>query len=229
MKTKLLSWAIALCTSVTVFAQQSPIQPRVTAQGQGVVKVIPDEATVNISIQNTGNSAAEVKKANDKQTAEVNQFLKRFDLPQKDILTQRVNLSSYVEGKSKKRMYQASQNIQIKLRDLNRLDELISGLTDAGITGIEGVQLNSSKIADLQSEARKLAILHAKKKAEDFAGAVNQRIGKALIINDNSNNYAPRMLQMNAMAKMEDSSANPVIQIGEIEVRTDVYVEFELL
>ena len=228
MKSILRIWALALLTTATTMAQTTPVQPRVTAQGQGVIKVIPDEATVVISIENTGANAAEVKKKNDLQTAEVGKFLKGFNLPQKDILTQRVNLNSYVENKSKKRVFRASQEIQIKLRDLNRLDELMSGLADAGITGIQGVQFNSSRITELQSEARKLAMLHAKRKAEDFAGALNQKVGKAIVINDNSNSYNPRMVQMNAF-KMEDSESAPVVQIGEIDIRTDVYVEFELL
>lgn len=229
MKSKLIAIALALFTITTAMSQNTT--PRITVQGQGIVNVTPDEATITISVDHTGQSAEEVKKANDKQVAAVNAFLNKFKLPQKDVITRKVNLSSYVESKSKKRTYQANQSIQIKLRDLARYDALMTGLTEAGITGIQGVQFGSSKLTELQSEVRKLAILHAKQKATDLASALNQNVGKALVINDNSNNYpAPRALQMNAFkASSDEMESAPTLQIGEIEIRTEVYAEFELL
>jgi uncharacterized protein YggE len=43
-----------------------------------------------------------------------------------------------------------------------------------------------------QSEARKLAMKDAKLKAEDYVSVLGQKVGKAVTITDNSQNYQPQ-------------------------------------
>ncbi|MGB7841917.1 MAG: SIMPL domain-containing protein, partial [Salinimicrobium sp.] len=92
---------------------------------------------------------------------------------------------------------------------------------------IDGIQFQSSKRETLESQARKKAILDAKQKAEEYAQALGQEIGKAHAINElNSGEFPPmyRAMEMKAADTAEAQTMAP----GEIEVTVKVNVGFFL-
>jgi uncharacterized protein YggE len=104
-------------------------------------------------------------------------------------------------------------------------------LNDAGVNSIQGVEFKSSKMEEYERDARKKAMLNAKQKAEDYVSVLGQKIGKALLISDNSQvNYPqPRYKGvMMAMAESADGSARESLAIGEIEINATVNVSFIL-
>ncbi len=104
------------------------------------------------------------------------------------------------------------------------------GLNDAGINSIQGVEFKSSKMEDYEREARKKAILNAKQKANDYVSVLGQKVGKAILITDNSSVHVPQPYfkgNMMAMAAEADSSRE-TLAIGEIEIITNVSVVFAL-
>ena len=104
-------------------------------------------------------------------------------------------------------------------------------LVDSGINNINGVDFKSSKIKDLESQARREAILDAKKKAEDYTSVLNQKVGKAITISDNSRtNYPQPMNKLYEMAVGSDQSGlnRETLAIGEIEIISTVSVVFEM-
>ena len=107
----------------------------------------------------------------------------------------------------------------------------MEGLVNEGINRIDNVEFKSSKLLQLQSDARKLAIKDAKAKAEDFVSVLGQKVGKAIVISDNSQTYnpQPRMYAMKSMSmdKLE-SAPRETLAIGEIEIIANVSVSFVL-
>jgi hypothetical protein len=120
--------------------------------------------------------------------------------------------------------------LKIHLKDMTKYEALMVDLVESGINAIQGVEFKSSKIETLESEARQKAIRNAKKKAMDFAGAVEQKVGKALLINDNSQTHYPQPIYREVMmTKMADAPmANETLAVGEIEISANVTVSFEL-
>jgi hypothetical protein len=210
--------------------EYKPQIPQVTVSGEGKIKVTPDQALITVSIETKGTKAADVKKENDIAVEKVLQFVKRMKLPKEDVLTQRVNLYPNYDYEKKKHNYLANQTIVILLKDLSKYDELSEGLIDNGVNRIENVEFKSSKLEQLQSDARKAAMKDAKQKAEDYVSVLNQKIGKALLINDNSQAYYPQPMYKGAMMAMADGAEAPreTLAIGEIEVIANVTVSFLL-
>ena len=105
----------------------------------------------------------------------------------------------------------------------------MGGLVDAGINRIDNVTFQSSKMADYESEARKLAIKQAKLKAEDYVSVLGQKVGRAMTISDNSqNNYPqPRYAAMKMM-ESSDSAPRETLAVGEINITANVSVSFIL-
>ena len=226
--------ALVVFVFVTTLASaqvtQQNQQPQINVSGEGKIMVTPDRADITIGVENTGADAADVKKKNDATVDAVIKYLKSIKLPSEDYQTQRVNLNRNYDYNKKKYSYVASQTIVIHLKDISKYDAMMMGLVDAGVNNIEGVQFKTSKQAQYESEARVKAIEQAKQKANDYAGALGQKVGKAITVTDNTQSYYPQVM-MRSM-KFEDASAadmpKETLAIGEITITANVNISFEL-
>ncbi len=212
------------------YAQEQKQVPMINVSGEGKVKVAPDQASISISIETKGTKAEDVKRENDKKMDAVLKFIKNSNIAKEDFQTQRISLNPNYDYEKKKYSYVATQTVQILLKDLSKYDALMEGLINEGINRIDNVEFKSSKMLQLQSEARKLAIKDAKAKAEDFVSVLGQKVGKAILISDNSQPYnpQPRMYAMKASMAMDESATRETLAIGEIEITSNVSVNFVL-
>jgi uncharacterized protein YggE len=212
------------------YGQEMKQVPQISVNGEGKVKVIPDQATILATIETKGNNVKDVKKENDLKMDAVLKFIKKMNLDPADYKTQRVALNPVYDYEKKKHSYNATQTIEILLKDLAKYDELMEGLVDEGINRIDNVTFQSSKLAQYQSEARKLAMKEAKLKAEDYVSVLGQKVGRAMTIADNSQPVYPQPIRFAAM-KMEMSDAaapRETLAVGEIDITANVSVSFVL-
>lgn len=222
---------LALVFMANSFAQEHKQVPMINVSGEGKVKVAPDQALISISIETKGTKAEEVKRENDKKMDAILKFIKKSNIAPEDFQTQRISLNPNYDYEKKKYNYIATQSVQILLKDLSKYDTLMEGLVNEGINRIDNVEFKSSKMLQLQSDARKLAIKEAKAKAEDFVSVLGQKVGKAIVISDNSQSYIPqpRMYAMKSMSMDKAESApRETLAIGEIEIIANVSVSFVL-
>ena len=229
MKKALLLVSILLATALQ--AQEIKQIPLINVSGEGKIKVVPDQAAVSFAIETKGSKAADVKKENDSKMDAVLKFIKKMTIAKEDYQTQRVTLYPNYDYEKKKNNYMATQSVTILLKNLNIYEVLMDGLVDLGINRIDNVEFKSSKMEQLQSDARKLAMKNAKAKAEDFVSMTNQKVGKAMTISDNSQVYYPTrpMYEMKTMAMANDGGApKETLAAGEIEIVVNVTVSFVL-
>jgi len=229
MKKALLILTVLLMTSI--YAQEQKPVPMINVAGEGKVKVVPDQVSISISMETKGTKAEEVKRENDKKMDGILKFIKKASIPSEDFQTQRIALNPNYDYEKKKYNYIATQTVQILLKDLSKYDVLMEGLVNEGINRIDNVEFKSSKMMQLQSEARKLAMKDAKGKAEDYVSVLGQKVGKAMLISDNSQTYmpapAPRLYAMKAMAA-DEAMPRETLAAGEIEITANVSVSFVL-
>ncbi|RWX01539.1 SIMPL domain-containing protein [Flavobacterium cerinum] len=220
---------VFVATLANAQVTQQNMQPQISVSGEGKISVVPDRADITVGIENIGADAAEVKKKNDATVDAVIKYLKSIKLPAEDYQTQRVSLNRNYDYTKKKYSFVATQTIVIRLKDITKYDAMMIGLVDAGINSIQGIEFKTSKQAEYESEARVKAVAQAKLKANDYAGALNQKVGKAIVVTDNTQTYYPRM--MSAMKIESDSAAGAqreTLAIGEINVTANVSISFEL-
>ena len=212
------------------YGQEVKQIPQINVNGEGKVKVIPDQATIAVTVETKGNNAKDVKKENDVKIDAVLKFIKKMNLSPADYKTQRVSLNPQYDYEKKKHSYNATQTIEILLRDLSKYDELMEGLVNEGINRIDAVTFQSSKLAQYQSEARKLAMKEAKMKAEDYVSVLGQKVGRAMTISDNSQTYYPQPMYaaMKTMEKSDASEPRETLALGEINITANVLVSFIL-
>jgi uncharacterized protein YggE len=212
------------------YGQETKQIPQINVNGEGKVKVAPDQVSISATVETKGNNAKDVKKQTDEKIDAVLKFIKKMNIPTADFKTKQVALNPQYDYEKKKTIYNATQTIEILVKDLSKYDELMEGLVQQGINRIDKVIFESSKELQLQSEARKLAMKDAKAKAEDYVSVLGQKVGKAFVISDNSQIYHPQpMYSAMRMKEAADSgAANETLAIGEIEITASVSVSFVL-
>ena len=202
---------------------------QISVTGVGKITVAPDEAIITIGVTNNGANAAEVKKANDVVIDKVIKYLKSIKMPEKDYQTKQVYLNRNYDYDKKKYSFSASQTMTLHLRDLTKYDAILTGLTDAGVNNIQGVEFKTSKQEEYQSQARVKAVLDAEKKAADYARALNLYVGYALVVNDNTQIDYPRpVMYAMEMKSMAADGSGETLAIGEIEITANVGITYEL-
>lgn len=213
---------------VTGFAQEKPTS-LVNVTGKGTIKVVPDEVVIRARIEHTGKSASEVKAQNDKVVDVIIKYLKSEKIPAKNFQTEYIRLSKDYNYNSKDTTYSANQAISIKLEDLSKYEKVMSGLLASGLNRIDGIQFQSSKKEELESEARKKAVLNAQEKAREYATALGQEIGKAQNINELESGNFPQPMYKAMQMDSSESGQQETIAPGEMEISVKVNVVFLLL
>lgn len=226
MKKTILILAFA---TMGVHAQEhQKTEPTISVTGEGIVKMVPDQVLIRIRVENEGKSAKEVKQKNDEAINEVFQFVKSMKIDKKDVTTEYINLSKNYDYNTKKYNFVANQSVSILLKDLSKYEALTQGLLDAGANRFDGVEFKSSQLEKYKSEARMVAAKNAKQRADEYASALGQTVGKAIQVSE-SGSYVPPMPTMRVKAMMDSSeSINQTIAVGEMEISVSVNVVFQL-
>lgn len=226
-----LVFILSLIFSLSMMGQENTKHiPQVNVSGEGKIKITPDIAIVNIGIQNNGKDAKEVKALNDAVIDKLLKYIKQNNIPTSDYQTSQMNLFQNYDYEKKKNFFQANQSVTITLKDISKYNVFMSGVMETGVNTINGVEFKSSKIEQLESEARKKAILNAKKKAEDYVSVLEgQKVGKAIMISDNSFTNYPQPVMMAKSIEMADGAGiRETLAVGEIEIICNVQVSFML-
>ncbi len=209
--------------------QSIETSPQLAITGVGKVSIVPDQVVISFGVENRADDAATAKKLNDASIAKVIAFVKSMKIAEKDYQTQRVNLYKNRDYESKTDYYQATQTMVITLKDLKKYEELMIGLMNAGINQIQGVDFRSSKIEDYQTEVRTKAVADARKKADDYAKALGQTIGKAIFVSDQNSSVSPMPRNMMLKGYAADAGAmEETLAIGEIEITSTVSIRYIL-
>ncbi|MDT0689782.1 SIMPL domain-containing protein [Salegentibacter sp. F188] len=199
----------------------------VNVTGEGTVNVVPDQVVIKARIEHEGESATAVKKQNDEAVNNVIKFLKKAGVQEKNINTDYIRLNKSYNYNEKTYSFSANQAISITLEDIKDYEMIMSGLLEEGLNRIDGVEFKSSEAKKYETEARKKAVLDAKRKAEELVAPLDQEIGKAVAITEGTINSPQPMYRM---AMMEDSSKSSPESIapGEMEITVNVNVGFLL-
>ncbi|PBN46124.1 SIMPL domain-containing protein [Capnocytophaga sputigena] len=203
--------------------------PTVEVVGEGIVYATPDMVNISISIEKEGLDLKNLRQKNGEAVAQVLQLLSK-ELPMENFQTSYVSL--YKDDYNKLNKYRVVQNINIKLEDISKYDNLMNTIFDAGVNRIDGISFGVKNKEKLLQEARVAAIDDARKKALLYAVSLDQNIGKAIQIkevNSHFNDIQP-VERMSKMSLGSPANGNDnTLAVGKIAIEAQVNVAFELL
>lgn len=203
----------------------------ITFSGEGKSIGVPDIASITLSVITEKMTAKETMTENAKITNEVIKFVKEAGIDEKDVKTQSFILSpryDWVEGKRIFRGYQLTSTLAVKIRDLEKISDIIDGAVSRGANQVGDIQFVIDDPEKLKEEARNEAIESAKEKAQSIAKATGLKLGKIVSFSEavTPQDYlSPYYLEMKEGV---GGGPSPEIEKGSQEIEVNVSLTFEL-
>lgn len=161
--------------------QEVQANREITVQGTGEVTARPDIAHITLGVA-TGPraSAQDAMNALEQRMNAVIASIKKQDVAEEDIKTTNLSIQpvyDYTEGRQTIRGYEASESVEVKIRDLAKIGTIVSSATGEGVNQAGGISFTIDEPETLQQEAQKKAIENAKENAEQLADALGVGLG----------------------------------------------------
>lgn len=200
----------------------------VNVTGFGRVAAPPDIAIIRLGVQTEGDTAAEAMDENNLLMQGVISATVAAEVDEADIQTQGIRLNPiYTNTQSGTQAniagYQASNIVEITVRDLAGLGSLLDSVVEAGGNTIESIRFEVSDLNNVMAEAREAAMNDARSKAEQLTALADAELGDVLTITEFS--QLPPIPVIRDTVAVE--SATP-IQPGTEFVETTVQVVWQI-
>ena len=227
----------AIVITALSLAYRTNEQDRFSITGSGTVYAKADIANIEVGLK-TGakKTAAEATTESTNKMNEIVNELKQLGIEEKDIKTSNYNLSpvyNYTNDKGQELVgYEVTQSLNVKIRDLAKIGDVISKTTGKGANQIGNINFTIDDEFALKNQARELAIQKAQEKAVLIANQSGMKLGKVKSVVESSD-YNPPIMYSYANAKMESSAGAdaitaPSIQSGQNEIKVEITLVYEV-
>lgn len=216
----------------TAATAQEQTRPSIDQSAKAERKITPDELFLNITINEKENKG--------KTTVEEQQSFMIKALQSLGINVEKELTLNFMGSEISYTTFhrnitpRTTATYTLKLGNADTMQKVISKLEANGITNIQLVKTNYTKADKLYNELGIEAMQKAQSQATALAGAVGQSIGPAISISSwssTSGNTQPRLYKArssNLDTLVEENSAEPQIEVGEITYTVNVNVRFLL-
>lgn len=216
--------SLALMPAI-IAAQDKPAPGVVAVTGEAKMSLKTDMAYLGIRLEETHSEAGTAQKRLMERTRKLLDFLREHPGVAR-LHTSYIQLQPRYRQKDDKE-YHAVQHIQFELTDLSTYDALMLALADRQVDQISRMQFGSSQAEAARTELMTMAVTDARKRATLLAGQLDQEIGKAVYISDQSSPDGPSPVYRDFMSVSAEQAPGSA-EAGEIELRLQVRVHFEL-
>ena len=221
----LMSAALLVPAAAHAEGDKMPTQRQISISASGSVSVKPDQVAISIGVMRTAKTAKSALEANSAAMRPIIETLKASGIEARDIQTSNFSVqAAYDEpqnGKPAKIIgYQVANSVQVRLRAIEKLGDVLDRVVDQGSNQINSIQFIVSKEAELKDSARKAAVANAQRMAKTYADAAGVTLGDVLMISEGEVNSArgPFMAQ----AAMKDRANSAPIEAGEQQLDVQV-------
>jgi uncharacterized protein YggE len=234
----LLASALALSTiAMTASAQTAPAAVAtsdgtlLSVSAQAESRRVPDVATISAGVVTQAADANAAMRANAAQMDKVMAAIRAAGIDERDIQTSGVNLNPqyrYVENQAPAITgYQASNTVNLKVRDIARLGKVLDALVASGANQVNGPSFEIDQPETAYDEARRAALDKARARASMYAKTLGMRVRRIVSISEGGGFQPPMPVPMMAMARGK-AEADTAVSPGETTLAANLDVVFEL-
>lgn len=227
---------LLLLAAVPAFAQMT--QPTVGVNGtllnvssSAEATRIPDVARISVGVVTQAVDSNSALRANAQQMDKVMAAVKKSGIAERDVQTSGVNLNpqyKYEDNKAPQIVgYQASNTVNIKVRDISKLGQVLDTLAAQGANQINGPMFSIDQPEPVYNQARMDALKKAQVRAETYAKALNLRVVRIVSIDETNNGGFQPMAVLSAALRAAKEFNSP-ISPGETTLSVTLNVVFEL-
>lgn len=201
--------------------------------GEGKVVAIPDIATIQLGLMTEKKTVAAAQKENTDKMNQLVKQLKDQGVEAKDIQTSAYSIYpqyDWVDGKQILRGYQVSQTVTVKIRNLDKIGDILGIAGSLGLNQVGGLSFDVDEPEKLRQEARIKALENAREKANALADIMDVKLGKVVSFNESSQYPSPIYKSYAMDSGIGGGAAVPApdIQSGSMEIIIDATVVYEI-
>ena len=208
----------------------------ITVSGQAEVYAKPDLALIVFSVVTEAKTIAQAMSQNTSKMNAVIDSAKEMGVDEKDLKTTSFNIypryeynrasSVYPSGQRVLVGYEVTQSLQVKIRDLEKIGQILGEATDAGANQVGSLQFTIDNQDELRAQVREEAIKKARIKAKKIADELG--VDLVRIVGFSENAAAVRYDYALKAEAMGGGAEVPQIETGENKVETMVSIVFEI-
>ena len=253
MKSCLILLLLIVCFALSASAQDVDKMPMITVTGTAEIMLTPDETVFSLDVTKTNKDLQAAKSENDAVVGKVLELTRRFSVASQDVKTDAISVEmKYQQVRDAKKKiydedgeeigtkifkgYQVSKTVTVRLKDVLRFENFFAEVLKTGVTEVNSVRFETSKLRENKDTARDLAMKAAREKAVAMSASINQSIGKALKITEGiiaNQTYYSANLSANSVNANISNSGNVSQNVatfapGAIKVEAQVTVSFLL-
>jgi uncharacterized protein YggE len=160
-------------------------QSGVKVFGSAVIRVEPDVVSLHFSVGRKAKLPKDAFRETHQAVRGVRAYLGQVGLG--EVAASRITLAQtfeYNAGKQQATGYLARVSFNALLTNLDRMEEVLTGVIDAGANEIGSVEFRTTRLKDYRAEARRRAVAAAHEKAEIYCHAAGVSLGTVLSIED---------------------------------------------
>ena len=199
--------------------------PQIAVAARGEIKVTPDRANIQISVQTRAATAAAAANDNATKQAAVIAALRALGLSADQIST--INYNVYPEQRYEPNKepaiigYNVTNTVSVDVRKLSQVGPVIDAALSKGANMISSLQFYASNTDDARRTAIASAVQKARADAEAAAKAAGGTLGDLLEIAVGAYSAPPPRPMMRVSAAMAEQAQTP-INPGEQTLSVDV-------
>lgn len=218
--------------------QDLEVKNTITVSDSGEVYAKPDLALTTFSVVTEATTVVEAMAQNTEKMNAVINFVKGEGVADKDLKTTSFNISPRYEWHEEKDCsppcpsgkrvlvgYDVRQSLQVKIRDMEKIGQIIEGAAKAGVNQIGSLQFIIDQQDELKKQARGEAIKKAKAKAKELASQLG--VSLVRITNFAESGALPRYYAFEA-AMSTGGGIDAQIETGENKISVTVSITYEI-
>ena len=205
----------------------------ITVDGSASVTVAPDVATIWFGVETEKETIQEAQEQNTIDTNDLLETIKSVGIPEEDIQTANYSVyeDTYWSSSTREEVsdgWIVSQRIEVTVRDLELISDVVSLAGSEGVTSLNGPNLTIEDITVYTEEARQEAIEEARTRADEIADALGLRVKTVVAYDEYSSGddyYGYAEASIYGYGGYADSA---VIESGTEEVSLNVTIAYRL-
>jgi len=202
----------------------------IKVSGTGTISMPPDKGIIYVGIRTQSADAATAQQTNADITDAVIKALKDAGIAEEDIITSNYHMypiRDYEQGYETITGYVVSNQLEVTIKDIDTIGEIIDIAVEAGANDIRGVSftLSDEKQQDARKKALDNAVQAARSDADVLASALNVTIQNPVELSTSGGYYnSPYMKDVSVVR--EEGATTP-IQPGDVSVYAYVQVMYQ--
>lgn len=206
----------------------------ITVGGSAEILTAPDRFEISVGFEVQTTDLDDARDESKTRAAALLAVAERHGLAACDVQTHQLSLQPRYDnnyGEHRKLIgYEAQRSLTLTLHDIEEVEAVLFELVAAGANRVDRVEFKTSAVAEKRAEARVMATLAAREKAEAMAAALGQTLGEPLRIEEGGEpSWHAQPLAANYMYNNETAAQiSETVAAGKIQVRAAVSVVFKL-